>query len=246
MTVKGSKQYRLMVVPYRSGRHLLSIMLLTLLAIALAAGGVLYGYQQARQDHQRVIEEWTQLQEQLHQQQEELEKLRQQSTNSEVGSAVDRQALEELRKQILQLNDQISELTESNNFYRQLIDPSTYTKGLAIGSWEVFGSKIPNHFRYKLLVQQFSGDHHTLTGKINVTFSGKQGGTLHNYALSELSPQQKSIDIPLKLRYYQAVEGDLILPPGFEPERVDVAVLKSGAEQPLAQGFGWVVKNSIK
>ena len=60
--------------------------------------------------------------------------------------------------------------------------------------------------------------------------------------LRDISAEQDELDIRLRFRYFQNIEGELVLPEGFEPERVQIAAVEtSPIEKTLDQDFSWVV-----
>ncbi len=241
MVVKGSKQYRPVVTHHRPWRRFVWILGL-FLAVSVAIVASYYrGYDKAQSDYQQAMEEWNHLHELATQQAEQLQQLNQQVANTQVGSSVNQQAMEVLRQQIVTLNEQITSLQESNNFYRQLMDPPENNKGITIASFKVEASAGVRSYHYELVIQQLTKEHHPISGRVNITLVGNMGEALHTYAITELSSKPSKADIPLKLRFYQTIVGDLVLPEGFEVKRVDVSAEKSGAAAVTAS-FDWVVK----
>ena len=109
-------------------------------------------------------------------------------------------------------------------------------------SFKVTPSSDPHRFHYELVVQHLTKEHRVSTGKVNVTVTGMADGKARSYGLSELSAQVTKQDIPLKLRFYQTIAGDLVLPEGFQPQYVDILAEKSGGVAVTAR-FDWVVKS---
>jgi len=241
MVVKGSEQYRSVVVPYRPRRRLFLIMLFLAVASSLVVGSYYYGYREAQANYREAMQEWTQLHELANQQSEQLQQLNQQVANKQLGSSVDQHAMEQLRQQIVTMNEQITSLQESNNFYRQLMDQPEKNKGLAIGSFKVKALDQARHFQYELVIQQLTTEHRVSVGKVNITVSGNLGEELRTYSITELSDKPAKADIPLKLRFYQTITGSVVLPEGFVAKHVDVSAEKNGSPAVTA-GFDWVVK----
>lgn len=239
MVVKGSKQYRPVVVAYEPGKRLLMLVLGTLAICAFGMICFWQGYKEAQHQQVLALQEWDQLQTRVAEQDEQIQLLNMQLSNSRVGVDVDKQSMEVLRKEILDLNRKIAELNESNEFYRQLMEPASDNKGLAIGSLNLLSTANPGRYHYQLVIQQFAKEMRTLTGRANVTLVGKLAGQPKSFALHELSPQFNSVDIPLKFRFYQALEGEITLPEGFQVSSVDVLVEKTGSTTPVLRSFMW-------
>jgi len=239
MVVKGSKQYRPVVVAYEPGKRLLAIALGTLAICAFGMISFWLGYEEAQRQQALALKEWDQLKFRVAEQDEEIQLLNMQLSNSQVGVDVDKQSMEVLRKEILDLNQKIVELNESNEFYRQVMGSSSGSKGLSIGSLNLLPTANPGKYHYQLVVQQFEKETRLLTGRANVTLKGKLSGVPRSFALHELSPQLDVVDIPLKFRFYQSLEGEITLPEGFEVSTVEVLVEKAGSTTPVLRSFEW-------
>jgi len=241
MVVKGSKQYRSVVVPYRPLRRFVCMLCLFVVACAAIVASYHYGYSKAQSDYQQAMEEWNHLHELASQQAEQLQQLNQQVANTKLGSNVNQQAMEELRQQIVALNGQITSLQESNNFYRQLMDPPENNNGIAIASFKVMASSESRHYHYEIVIQQLTKEHRLTAGKVTLSITGTAGDQPHTYPLIELMDKMPHADIPLKLRFYQTINGELVLPEGFAPQHIEVSAEISGGTAVTAS-FDWVVK----
>lgn len=244
MTVKGSKQYRSVVVPYRPLHRLFWIAGLTVMVCLLVFGSFWLGYRESQRDYRFAIEEWSQLQDLAAQQAEQLQALNLQVNNTRKGSEVDHQTMEGLRQEILLLNEQIAQLEQSNHFYRQLMEPEKSRQGLNISSWQVRALAEPRHYQFELVVQHLSVEHRVVSGRLAITLTGTEGGVSKSYSLHELSTDIQKPDIAVKLRFYQTLSGKLVLPEGFEPTRVEVTAEKTGGS-PVTASFDWVAKKSF-
>lgn len=241
MVVKGSEQYRSIVVPHRPVRRALLSLGLLCVFVGVGFGSYRYGYVASQSNYRQAMEEWTELHELTSQQAEQLQQLNQQVANAQLGSSVDNGAMRKLQLEIVALNEQVSSLQESNNFYRQLMDQSEKNKGLSVGSFVVKALDQPRHFQYELVMQQLTREHRISTGKVNITLAGHLGEEQRSYSITELSIKPTPADIPLKLRFYQTITGNLVLPEGFVPRQVQVSAIKNGAAAVTAD-FDWVVK----
>jgi len=239
MVVKGSKQYRSIVVPYRPARRLVILVLSTLAICFLGAGSFWLGYHEALRLQQKAIQEWEAVKTEAEEYQQQVSQMEEQVSHSRVSSEVDKQTLESLRQEILQLNEQITELQESNNFYRQLMEPASHQQGLVVGSFQLWPGVVPGQYHYRLVVQQFQKDRRLLSGKVRVMLEGMLDGQPVKYSLHELSNDVATVDIPLRFRFYQAVEGELVLPEGFVGQKIDVSAERTGDASPVTRAFEW-------
>jgi hypothetical protein len=66
---------------------------------------------------------------------------------------------------------------------------------------------------------------------------GVADGKLQTLDWNQLRQQAGAPDQPFSFRYFQQIDGDIILPAGFTPQRVKVSV--SGAFGTQEQRFEW-------
>lgn len=166
-------------------------------------------------------------------------------SNLEVGAEVDRQSVEQLRQTIRSQQRALAQLNEEIAFYKGLMAPTERERGLGIRAWELYPTAEPGRFEYKLTVQQLAVDHSVLQGHVTVEVAGRrsQGGAEEVLSLHELSKQIEMPEIKLRFKYFQNIEGELQLPDGFEPQRIDVVAHSTQPRTARAERhFGWVVQ----
>lgn len=241
--VKGSKQYRMRVVPYRPVRRALLTLLLLVFAVGTMVGSYYWGHDRGVTKQADAVAERDRLREEVAHLTRESEQLRQQVANLKLGSEVDEQAAEEMRQQVIELQDEIASLEEDITFYRSLMAPDDNESGLTIGSLNVLATGIPRQYEYKLVVQQLASDHQVLNGYLNFDIVGRRDGQVQTLPLRLVSPQVEAEDIRLRFRYFQNIEGRLTLPEGFEPERIELVARSTGGNaQTVEKKFGWLVQ----
>ena len=75
-------------------------------------------------------------------------------------------------------------------------------------------------------------------GRLLVSVEGTEAGKLRRLAWSDLRQQPNAPGVPYSFKYFQQVEGDLLLPPGFKPVRVIARVVPQGGAA-VEQSFPW-------
>ena len=241
--VKGSTQYRSVVVPYRPQRRWLTV-LIAIVVIAITAA-ISYSVSGMSVSHryESVLDERNQLREQLADVQRELRDTQQALANIEMGSEVDRKAVDDVREVVREQKKEISSLTEEISFYKGLMAPTDREKGLSIRSWELYPTSDPRRFQFKLTVQQLATKHNLMTGEVKVSISGKQGETERTFSLDSLSEQVSSSNIRLRFKYFQSIEGELLLPTEFEPAAITViAKVASPQSAQVEKNYSWIVQ----
>ncbi len=245
-TVKGSKQEKMIVVPYRPRRRALLVFVLALSAGASAVGGFMYGYTNALRIQQIEQASQQELSESLAAVQEENLDLRKQIAILDRSSMLDQRATEEVQSTIRGLRDRIAQLEQDIVHYRQVVSEETEDTGLIISQLDIEATREENRYRYKLVMRQQDADGDTfLSGHVNVNLVGKQGDQQQILPLHDLSAEQDQLDIRLSFKYFQNIEGELLLPAEFVPERLQVvAVSLEPVKKNINQNFSWVVERN--
>jgi len=243
--VKGSKRYRMQVVKYRPYVRLFVRVLLLLLVISGTGGSYLLGIYKGTQLQAEAIDERDRLRVELSASVREAEQNRQQLANVNLGAEVDRKANEDVRQEVIELKNEIAALEEDITFYRGLMSPTADKSGLTIGSLEVLETPEARTYEYKLVVQQLAANHQVLNGYLKFLVVGRQDGVENSLHLNALSNKVSVENIKLRFRYFQNFEGQLKLPLGFEPVRIELVATSIGATPvTVNKKFGWLVQES--
>ncbi len=205
----------------RKKRPLVVLVVVLVLALALEAGFYLgqhaafSGMGAEPETYQAMQEELISVESALRSRNAELEIL---STRHEI----DRQALELVRKELAGQNEEIAALEEGVTFYRSLMSPGDIAPGLSLRAIEFMEGEQPRHYFFRIVLQQEARKHAQLKGSLAAAISGMMDGAPVEYSLAELSEDYGDAGIPLQFRYFQSIEGQLVLPEGFEPTEVKV------------------------
>ena len=232
-----------MVVPYRPGRRVLfTLLLLTGVAVS-AAGGWGYAYYTTVLTQQGEQAEKRELSAQLTDLRQENEALKRQIAILDRSSAVDQQTGAELQETLTALRQRVAQLEEDVLFYRQVVEEETEETGLVIGQLDIDATRSPDRYRYKLVMRQQDADGDTyLTGHVNFNLVGQLQDQQVILPLRDLSEFEDELDIRLRFKYFQNIEGELALPEGFQPNRIQIAaVATEPVSKRINEDFGWVV-----
>lgn len=153
---------------------------------------------------------------------------------------VDLQALEMVRSEITEQKEQISDLAEGLNFYQSLMAPDKLSQGLSLRPLELVLLESPGRFSFRIVAQQEALKHSLLKGELAVVVVGALNGEPVSYPLAELSENVEASPIVLRFRYFQTIQGELNLPPGFVPERIDMmASAKKPRKMEVKESYPW-------
>ena len=241
--VKGSKQEKMVIVPYRPGRRLFVIMLFLAIGLGSAVGGFLYGYYQGSSIQDVAQYDRSELEQELESLKSENSDLNRQIVIHDRSSEMDKRATQEVQLTVSGLRDRVAQLEQDIVYYRGVVSEQIEDTGLVISQLDIDQTDEPDIFRYKLVLRQEDADGDTyLIGHVNVNLVGRQDGSASIIPLRDVSSEQEELDIRLRFRYFQSIEGELALPAGFIPERVQIAAVETEPmEKAFDQDFSWVV-----
>lgn len=235
--VRGSKQHRMKVVADRPIRQFLIFGAVFLVVFSASTAGFLVAH--AYNLLSLGGSESAQLQFALNEKTDEVESLRREIAFLERNSEVDKKAALQSSASSATLRSQISELERNVEYYRKVISEEAGNTGLSISGFDLFKTSIANKYRYRVALRQQDADGDSyLEGELSVNLIGKKAGIDAAIPLHELSADQDGLDIRLRFKYFQNVEGELEIPDGFQPVRIDI---EASSNEPVKK----IVKESV-
>lgn len=210
------------------------------LLLALVVGWALYtlGGMRAGHDFSSARADRREALNQLQRSERENRELRERVALAERSSQVDQQTHGELRQTLVGLNDEILRLREELAFYRGIVSPADARRGLQVQRFRVepVGEL---HWRFRLTLIQAMQHDRQAQGTARVVIVGAQDGTLQRRSLADLG--EHPVDgIPYDFRYFQEFDGDILLPQGFVPDRVEVELVpRNERDGRVARVFDW-------
>jgi hypothetical protein len=212
-----------------------------IVVVAGAWGAYRYGHLQAYQDemvHQQAID---QLEQVRLDQETTITRLREEKAVLERSSKVEKEAYRHLDVAMSELQNQLLALEEENAFYRGIVSPGSAREGLNIESFVITSGSEATSFHYKLVLTQVLNNSYIARGSIALAIEGTLNGTARSLEwkalASDLERQSR-----FKFRYFQNMEGDILLPEGFKPTTVNITVLPKGNKyKKLEKSFDWSI-----
>ncbi|MBE66355.1 MAG: hypothetical protein CMQ30_06770 [Gammaproteobacteria bacterium] len=221
--VKGSRQDKMMVVPYRPWQRLFRLFGSISLVSLSTLGGFAFGYYQIYKrdaSFQIGLEEQSAVVERLSVENSEL---RRQVTILERSGVLDQKINESGEQTISRLRNQLATLEQDLTYYRNVVSKQADDTGLMISEWDLKRINQSSRYRYKLAVRQQDADGDTyLNGYVDVSVTGHQDGQTVIYSLNEISEEQEQDEIKLRFKFFQYIEGELMLPENFMPDYVRI------------------------
>ncbi len=244
--VKPTKQFPVTVVPYRPYFKILLIFGLSFTFLLAIIGSFLVGRYYSSNGSDLPSGEYDNLAQKYQDKIVEIARLEQQVANLRLATEVDRKANEEVRAQVVDLKNQLAAMEQDNTFYRSLMRPDSNDQGLIVDAPSV--EIVPGEkgkYRYNLVIKQIVTQHQQLSGYLEFELLGRQGDGLRKLALKDVSSAVTVERIKLRFKYFQRIEGEMVLPEGFVPERIELkVVVQSPKKSVVEKKFGWLVKES--
>ena len=240
--VKGSRQDKMMVVPYRPGQRLFwligSILLISLGTLC----GFGFGYYQIHRIEESFKNGFLEQTILLDELSAENSELKRQVAMLERSGLLDQRVNETDQKTLSSLRDQLATLEQDLSFYKNVITKQTDDTGLTVSEWSLKRISNSNRYRYKLALRQQDADGDTyLNGHVNVNLVGTQSGKNAVYSLSEVSKEQGQTDIKLRFKFFQNIEGELTLPDNFLPEYIKIVGVEiNPVRKTIDRDYPWI------
>ena len=166
--------------------------------------------------------------------------LRQQVANLQSGREIDNLAKQDIQNTIREYKTQISQLEKDVSFYQNIMAPSDNARGLQVQKVDIQPSTTPNRFDYKIVLAQVADNKAYVHGVVAVNFIGMRADKKEIIPLRNISEQQTELGIKFKFKYFQDIEGDLVIPEDFEAESIQVVAQSKGKKASrLEQSFEW-------
>ncbi|MCG8412588.1 MAG: hypothetical protein MI746_00075, partial [Pseudomonadales bacterium] len=156
--VKGSKQERMVVVPYRPGQRLLFTAAVLAGVLTSALGGWAYGYYKTLLSQESIQADRAELVAELDSVRTDNADLRRQIAILDRASVVDQRANEEVQTTIRTLRERVAQLEQDIVYYRQVVSEDTVDTGLIVGALDISTTVQPDRYSYRLVMRQEDAD----------------------------------------------------------------------------------------
>jgi hypothetical protein len=243
--VKQSKQYTMTVVPYRPYLKAFKVLLLYAFMVMAVAASYFVGRYFNVDLNGAAVEEYATLNAQHKRELAKSAKFEQQIANLKLATEVDRKANTEVRGKVVELETQLAALKQDNTFYRSLMRPAAGDKGIVVDPPAVIQKNASGEYKFNLVIKQIVAKHQKVNGYLTLVLVGKQSGEPVSLPLKDISSDVSDERIRLNFKYFQRIEGDMKLPDGFLPEKIEMkVVVQKPKKAVIDKKFGWLVKES--
>ena len=168
--------------------------------------------------------------------QSELNSLRQRESTLARSDQISRAANAEVQEALAERDEEIAALRADIAFYERLVGSTSQRKGLTVHVAE-FAPEAGGTWRYQIMLTQTMNRGAISQGQMRFTVEGVREGKLAAVQWDELHQQRSAPAQAYSFRYFQQLDGNVMLPPGFTPQRVKVSL--HGEDAAVEQALDW-------
>lgn len=241
--VKTKKQHQLVVVPYRPFLKAMWACGIVFASIGLTWLFYDLGMSRGADLKEKVLSENISVKQELTRRDVEINQLKRQLADIELGGEIDAQANVQVMNEIEALKTEIAELNEEISFYKGIMLPRVGEKGLRIERLDIKETLEIDKVKYTLMLTQVVDKHNYIRGEVEIKVIGNLGEEIKEMMLADISSSDKNT-IGFRFRYFQTLTGEFELPEGFLPQQVLVTAKSVGrSSQTLERRFDWQVES---
>lgn len=152
---------------------------------------------------------------------------------------ISRDANRDLQGALAERDEEIAGLRADVAFYERLVGATAQRRGLNVHELKM-QPQAGQAWHFTATLTQNLNRGAVNAGDLRLLVEGTQGGRLKRLDWAALRQQPQADGMPYSFKYFQQVEGDLMLPEGFEPVRV-IVQLKPANGALVEQSFPWRV-----
>ena len=174
---------------------------------------------------------------QMRSQQQRIESLEQQVATLSRSDQISRDANRDLQAALAERDEEVAGLRADVAFYERFVGATAQRRGLSVHELTL-QPQDEQAWHFTATLTQNLNRGAVNAGRLLVSVEGTEAGKLRRLGWADLRQQPNAPGVPYSFKYFQQVEGDLLLPPGFKPVRVIARVVpQRGAA--VEQSFPW-------
>ena len=174
---------------------------------------------------------------QLRAQQRRIESLEQQVATLSRSDQISRDANRDLQSTLADRDEEIASLRADVAFYERFVGATAQRHGLAVHDLKL-QAQDAQVWKFTATLTQNLNRGAVSSGRLTVAVEGSVGGRMQKADWATLRQQADAGGLPYSFKYFQQVEGDLLLPSGMKPVRVVVRLQPAGGAA-VEQSFTW-------
>jgi hypothetical protein len=170
-------------------------------------------------------------------QQATIDELEQRVATLARSDQISRDANSELQGALAERDEEIAGLRADIAFYERLVGATGQRRGLTVHELQL-QPQAGQAWHFTATLTQNLDRGTVSSGQLSLAVEGTQAGRLQRLPWSTLRQQPGAPGAEYSFKYFQQVEGDIVLPAGFEPVRVHVRLAPARGAA-VEQSFSW-------
>lgn len=143
-----------------------------------------------------------------------------------------------LQKNLAERDEEIRSLRADQAFYSKLVGADAQPGGLAVHGIALDPIAHTRAFNFTVTLTHSAEGGKEIQGKLSMAVEGIRGDKLAVLNWSDLGAPGGSDGLPFAFKYFQQVQGTLMLPAGFTPNRIRVTLDPEGS-QAVTHSLPW-------
>ena len=165
------------------------------------------------------------------------ERLVQEVATLKRSDQISRDANLDLQRTLAERDEEIAGLRADVAFYENFVGATGQRRGLAVHEIEL-RPQSGEVWRFTATLTQNLNRGAVNTGRLTLAIEGTRNDRLEKLSWSTLRKSPAAAGQPYSFKYFQQVEGEVMLPAGFKPLRVTVRLVPEGGNA-VEQSFPW-------
>ncbi|MGN6513049.1 MAG: DUF6776 family protein [Lysobacteraceae bacterium] len=173
----------------------------------------------------------------LRAQQARIAGLEQQVATLSRSDQISRDANRDLQRTLAERDEEIAGLRADLAFYERFVGGTAPRHGLGVQALQL-RSEGGRAWHFTATLTQTASRDARNEGQLTLSIEGSRGGRMQHLDWAALRQQPDAPGVAYAFKYFQQVEGDVLLPPGLQPIRV-TAHLQPRSGEAVEQSFAW-------
>ena len=174
----------------------------------------------------------------LARQQAEVERLEQQVATLSRSDQISRDANRDLQAMLAERDEEIAALRADVAFYERFVGSTSQRRGLTVHELDLRPQPDTQAWHFVATLTQNLNRDSPSTGRLTLSVEGTRDGRLQRLSWADLRQQPDAPGREYSFKYFQRIEGDIVLPPGFMPLRANVRLAPASGTA-VEQTFPW-------
>ncbi len=143
-------------------------------------------------------------------------------------NAVQQATNKALNRKLLMIEDELTATRKKQLLYADILSSDDLNKGLHIRHFDMrkkANNQGKRRYHYTVILSQAKGGKKIIKGQYVIRITGTEKGKTLSYTHRDLAADGIEAERKFSLKYYQSLEGDIVLPDDFKPNKVTLWII---------------------